>query len=201
MLEIRERYRKFFRIGFWLLGALAGVLLLLFAAREFVPELAPAPEEEGVAVTGEESLAGGGLPASTLQGKNAPEISLFSSDGASVRLSQFRGEPLAILFWASWNEEGIHALETLSTVSSHFPQVRFITISSQEPEVLIRNYLRRSRVTLPVLFDPEGSATEAYGVEFLPTIIFVDAGGVIRQALAGPLLEEEIEAGIAALLH
>ncbi len=66
-------------------GLPAALLALLLAA----PTLAAAPDFDGMQVE-------------QLPGKPAPSFALPALDGKTVRLEDFRGKIVMIVFWATW---------------------------------------------------------------------------------------------------
>jgi hypothetical protein len=56
-------------------------------------------------------------------------------------------------------------------------------------------------LTFPILFDLDGAVSSRYRVTSLPTTLFVDRQGVIREvAVGGPLSHAYLESQVAALL-
>lgn len=194
-----NRKTIFLAVG-WIAAIAVAIFVLSVVSRQILPELAPAPVEEGIGVVEEAPPAEAKIAATVLKGRTAPEFSLEDVAGKKYSLADWKGKPLAILFWASWNNESLRALEMLTNLSKRLTQASYVTISSQEPYVLISNYLRRSQVELPVLLDTEGKTTEAYKTQFLPAFVFINESGKITNIVAQPLPEAGLEIEIGKLV-
>ena len=58
----------------------------------------------------------------------------------------------------------------------------------------IQAYIRRFKMTFPILLDDAGKAGVDYRVRGMPTTIFVDRNGIIRDfVVGGPISQEFIE--------
>lgn len=49
-----------------------------------------------------EPAVGDKVPAASAQGARAPDFTLFNLDGDEVSLSDLRGQPVLLNFWATW---------------------------------------------------------------------------------------------------
>ncbi len=130
-------------------------------------------------------------------GKVAPNFTASGLDGSLIALSDVRGKPVLLNFWATWcppcREEmpviQRYFEETGSAV--HILAVNLTTNESSPKEV--EGFLRREGYTFPVALDIDGSAAKLYTIRFIPTSFFIDEEGIIRQIHVGPLSREMIE--------
>jgi cytochrome c biogenesis protein CcmG, thiol:disulfide interchange protein DsbE len=126
----------------------------------------------------------------------APEFTLFSHEGKTVQLEQFRGKPVVLNFWASWcgpcrgEFPGLHAVW-----SRNKAQVEFLAVAISEPRETSLRYMQSNKFSFTVLTDPDStSSTEPtkavaarYGIEAIPTTYFIDATGVVRRTVLGSM--------------
>ncbi|MCO6450623.1 MAG: TlpA family protein disulfide reductase [Caldilineales bacterium] len=131
----------------------------------------------------------------------APEITFTTYDGQQMRLSELRGKPVVINFWASWcvpcrEEQAI--LE--ETWQRHKGDVMFLGLDylDQEPNALA--YLAEFGVTYPNGPDKGSRAYTTYHVQGVPETFFVDAEGRLHGYYVGPIPASELERRIQELL-
>ncbi len=108
----------------------------------------------------------------------APEIRGQLLDGGDFDLSQWRGRPVLVHFWATWcpicrMEQG--SIEDLARDHA------VITVATQSGTSFeVRDWLRSKGVRMPVLVDVDGSIAAAYGARGVPATFILDAAGHIR---------------------
>jgi cytochrome c biogenesis protein CcmG, thiol:disulfide interchange protein DsbE len=136
----------------------------------------------------------------SLVGEPAPDFSLpvasVSGEAERVRLSDQRGKPVVIDFWASWCTPCRHSIPILNRVASelgpegvHVFGVNAEGFASERVAAIAQSW----GFEYPVLHDQMAATQLAYEVTALPTVLLVDGEGVIRQRYAGaPSVEELI---------
>ena len=132
----------------------------------------------------------------------APEIELVTYSGETVRLSDYRGKPVVINFWASWCytcREEQPVLE--ATWRRYGGKVIFLGVDYLDQEPNARAYLKEFDVTYPNGPDKASRAYTTYHVQGVPETFFVDREGILQGFYVGPIPEAELEARIQALLH
>lgn len=139
-------------------------------------------------------------------GSRAPEISFKTLEGKAVRLSEYRGRPLIVTFWASWcnvcRKEFPALVAALERYREAGLEVLGVNQRNQElREADVRKFLSEVPVNFPVILDKTGSTRRGWGLIGLPTTAFIDTAGVIRKIIFGPLPEGELDRGIATILN
>lgn len=108
----------------------------------------------------------------------APEVRGRLVDGAPVSLSEFRGRPVLLQFWASWCP--VCSMEQ-GTIHSIAQDHAVLSIALDESSVdEIRRWMANKGVSYRVILDPSGDISGRFGVKALPTSIIIDASGKIR---------------------
>jgi cytochrome c biogenesis protein CcmG, thiol:disulfide interchange protein DsbE len=126
-----------------------------------------------------------------LKGKPAPDFTLTRLDnGERVRLSQLRGRPVVLNFYASWcgpcQEE--HPILAMAAQRLRGEANFFGVIFEDTPEEA-RKFAQPLEPTFPQLIDPQSRMAVDYGVTGVPETYFIDADGIIRDKVVGPLLD------------
>lgn len=120
-------------------------------------------------------------------GKPAPEFELGTLDGQMLSLSQFRGSPVLLNFWATWCGPCRREMPYLQKVYERWQGVGLvllaINIGESPPDVA--EFMQAGRFTFPVLMDVSGEVATRYGIEGIPTTFFIDAEGIIQEVQVG----------------
>jgi cytochrome c biogenesis protein CcmG/thiol:disulfide interchange protein DsbE len=145
-------------------------------------------------------LAQGGRP-----GNRAPEINFKTLDGKTIRLSELRGHPVVVTFWASWCDACRKEFPALVAARERHREsgLEVLAVNQRNQELReadVRKFLAEFPVNFPVILDKTGSTRRGWGLLGLPTTAFIDSAGVIRKIIFGPLPEGELDRGLATIL-
>ncbi len=175
---------------------LAAALVLVVATRPLVtPGASPSPGDPRatqyvIASPGEGLRVGDRAPELQIVGPDGSPAPLLDLDGDPVRLADLRGRPVWINFWASWCPPCQAETPTIRDVAAAYaPQgLEVVGISVQEAtEDDVRAYAEKYGLAYTVAADLTGDVFSAYRVFGLPTQYFLDADGVIRSIVQGPV--------------
>lgn len=138
-------------------------------------------------------------------GALAPEITLQKLEngtrGTDVKLSDLRGRPVILNFWATWCQPCRQEFPELDAVYRKYretDQLVVIGVNVQDgssPEQ-VQAFIGEMGVLFPIWLEgPEDySVDKSYDLKALPTTVFIDRTGVIRQIrIGGPLTGEYLE--------
>jgi len=106
-------------------------------------------------------------------------------DGHKVSLKSLRGHPIVLNFWATWCPTCVAELPVMDTFHREAQgKYHVFSISSEHP-LKLKEYAEDAELELPVLFDRNGSVSNAYKVRKIPTIVIIDAEGKVVHDFAG----------------
>ncbi|HYC87839.1 MAG TPA: redoxin family protein [Thermoanaerobaculia bacterium] len=126
---------------------------------------------------------------SPLIGKAAPTFALRQVGTTNtIDISQFRGKPLVVNFWATWCGPCWEEHPVLVANARMLqPNVQFLGVVFQDQEDKILSFLAQRGSGYPTVVDEAGKTAIAYGVGGVPETYFIDADGVIVAKYNGPM--------------
>lgn len=141
-------------------------------------------------------------------GFRAPEFTLTTLEGQPMTLSELRGQPVLINFWATWCPPCRAEMPHLQVAyEAHRDQgLVLLAVDQMESAQVVaafrEQYAIRSAnaLTFPILLDSDGSVSVQYRVRAIPTSFFVDRDGIIRDTFLGPMNRALIEGKLASIL-
>ena len=120
--------------------------------------------------------------------KQAPAFTLNSLDGKQISLSDFKGRPVLITFWATWCEsckEEMPQLEKFSQGKREQLTILFITIDGERKRSA-QSIVDKNKITLPVLLLLKEKVMDQYGVRgWVPQTYLVDQEGSLVGKIIG----------------
>jgi cytochrome c biogenesis protein CcmG/thiol:disulfide interchange protein DsbE len=124
---------------------------------------------------------GSGPPVAPLEGHTAPAIHSTLLDGSAFELSELRGRPAMLVFWASWcgpcRQE---APEVARIAQGYGEKLQVVGVNAGEDASTAARAAQSMGITWPVVLDLTGSIQGSYDVQAIPLVLILDAQGVIR---------------------
>ncbi|HEV8660247.1 MAG TPA: TlpA disulfide reductase family protein [Thermoanaerobaculia bacterium] len=134
---------------------------------------------------------------SPLIGRAAPDFALREvGTGKTIDLSQLRGKPVVLNFWATWCAPCYEEHPTLVANARAFPDVQFVGVVFQDSEEKIQKFLSERGRAYPTVVDEAGKTAIAYGVGGVPETFFLDRRGSVVAKYAGPLNSRLLQANL-----
>ncbi len=137
-------------------------------------------------------------------GEVAPDFTLKQLAGGEASLSEFRGRPVLINFWASWCKPCRAEMpEIISAYQAHRDaglEVLAVNLTDQERMKDVRKFTAELGLPFSVLLDQKGHVRERYELISVPTSIFIDSAGVMRMINSGPMSSGALDRGLREIL-
>jgi cytochrome c biogenesis protein CcmG, thiol:disulfide interchange protein DsbE len=155
--------------------------------------------------SGWDTIGSGGINQRLLPkvGTVAPDFETEDLFGNPVQLSQFRGQPVWLMFWGSWCPPCRAEFPDIQAAYAQLEPkgLRMLGVSLRESPVDAAAYAAANGATFLVLSDPDERDTgQAYPIFNFPTHIFIDSDGVIRSIVLEDMDTEQAVAEASRLL-
>lgn len=149
---------------------------------------------------------GDATPTRPQVGYRAPDFTLPRLDGGEVTLSDLRGQVVVVNFWATWCPPCRAEMPDLQRAyedrKAEGLTILAVNTTFQDSESSAAQFVRDLALELPVLLDRSGEMSRSYELRAMPTTLFVDRQGIVREViLGGPMSEETIEENLDQLLN
>ena len=120
----------------------------------------------------------------------APNFEWNAPDGSTKKLSDLRGRPVVMTFWATWCAPCRQEMPAMQRVAAS-GDATFLAVDLLEDGARVRGFMESLALDrlLPLL-DLDGAVTRKYAVLELPQTFFIDAQGVIRHIEHGAILDD-----------
>lgn len=136
----------------------------------------------------------------------APDFTVYDREGNTVRLSDFRGKPVVLNFWASWCGPCKKEMPDFEEIYKEYGEdIHFVMVNltdgAQETMKTATTFLDGSGYTFPVYYDKDTDAAYTYQVYGIPVTYFINAEGHLIAQGSSALDAETIKRGIEMILE
>jgi cytochrome c biogenesis protein CcmG, thiol:disulfide interchange protein DsbE len=131
-------------------------------------------------------------------GSAAINFDLRTLDGKPVGLEAFRGQPLVMIFFASWCDPCREEMPLINELASRASKEGYsvLGIAVEDGRAPVMEYAKEAKLVFPIALDLNSSVKRAYRIFGPPATFFIDAKGVIRDVVIGPMTSERASAAI-----
>ncbi len=117
----------------------------------------------------------------------APDFTVLDYEGNEVSISDYKGKPVILNFWATWCHYCKVEMPDFDKAYEKYPEVQFMMVNAtdgvQETMESAKKYVEDEGYNFDVFFDTELEAVNNYYVSGFPATFFIDAdGNVVAQA-------------------
>ena len=133
-----------------------------------------------------------GLHIGFLVGDLAPNFRLETPEGDSIVLSDYRGRPVFLNFWAVWCGPCRFEMPEMEKVHQELgDEITFLAVDVRESAKRVIAYREILGLTFQMALDTDRAVANGYQVPGLPLTFLLDGDGVIRHVRLGAFLSKE----------
>jgi len=194
-----------FALSFVVVGALLGIIGLVFG----LIHLRRPHQPRGMAVCGLalsvigilgsilfgmlyfsffRTMLGSGGKAGALQaweGVKAPDLTVTSLQGETLKLSDLKGRRVVVDIWATWCQPCVKEIPHFNRLRQEVSTEELVIVGiSREPPSVILPFLKKHGVGYPSISTDDLPAPYS-DVKYIPTTFFIDRNGIIQTILTG----------------
>lgn len=142
-----------------------------------------------------------------LVGHPAPNFTLVllhtDSSKNTLSLSNLKGKPIVLNFWASWCQPCKEELPLLENawiqMQTQNKNIVFLGIDFQESNSDASSFLLQHGITYMAGLDTDGSIANKYGVSSLPQTFFIDRHGTVTSREPQELTAQELSSNLQSI--
>lgn len=120
-------------------------------------------------------------------GSEAPDFTVNSS-GHPVSLTQLRGKPVVLVFWATWCPPCVEETPALVEMQKQLgDKVTVFAVSADVDDAAYQKFVSHNMPGVLTARDGQNHSNGLYGTYAFPESFIIDRQGIIRRKLIGPV--------------
>jgi cytochrome c biogenesis protein CcmG, thiol:disulfide interchange protein DsbE len=120
-------------------------------------------------------------------------------DGSRFDLADYRGKPVVVNFFASWCAPCNSEAPDLAEFARENPDVAFVGVDTGDKFDDGTAFAEKYGLGYPMVFDPDWTIASAWGVDGIPTTVFLDPSGVERDRIVGAAGKADFEQSLQSV--
>ncbi|MYL48594.1 redoxin domain-containing protein [Halobacillus litoralis] len=180
----------------WLATAFLVILLGLIIFTTFSEK--DEGEQQESSATQETGMVAPNAPDGLKVGEKAPDFSLETLSGETVKLSDYRGKKIFLNYWATWCPPCRDEMPEMQDFHEKYgDEVVILAVNgtgTEKKKENITQFVKDGGYTFPILLDTELEINQTYQILSIPTTYFIGTDGIIQEPrIVGPMTYEMME--------
>lgn len=184
---------------------LVGILVSAYFGYDFLTSIYNRNNTGIQAETNEDDNIKDNKPSIFKKRVKAADFTVYDEKLNEVKLSDYKGIPVVLNFWASWCPPCKKEMPGFNEVSKKYSGDKIailminLTDGQRESMSQAKNFISENNYKMKVLFDNNMEAANKYNITAIPRTIFIDKDGYITQDYSGTISEDTLEGQIKLL--
>jgi len=177
------------------LGLFASVMAIIVGALLLIRPSIQAPIVAAVPTKSSTGLIGPAVK--TVQaGDNAPDFELATLDGQTIKLSDLKGQPVLVNFWATWcgpcKEEMPLIVDAYAAHQAEGLRVLAIDTLAFDDLDSVKKFVADYQMPFDILLDTDDSVGTGWNTLGLPSSYFIDKTGKVVSVRIGQMSAQQL---------
>lgn len=132
----------------------------------------------------------------------APEFILENLNGGETSLESLKGKAVILNFWATWCVPCKIEMPLLEKTHQKYKGKGLVVIgvNYRESAPIIKSFMTKNSLSIPVLLDPEGELADEFNIMGLPATFFINRNGDVIGSHTGLISPSTLDSWITKLL-
>jgi len=132
----------------------------------------------------------------------APDFALNDSQGAPIKLSDYKGRVVLLNFWATWCHGCVLEIPWFIEFQERYKDsgLSVIGVSIDEGWKPVKAFVEEKKVNYPIVIDTEG-VRRLYELNAMPMTLLIDRSGEIAASYIGVVDKGTCESKLRTLLQ
>jgi len=142
-------------------------------------------------------------PVPSAPAEQASVFSVRGLDGKAIKLSEFKGQPVVLDFWATWCAPCRAAMPDLDHMQARYQPQGLVVIGLSVDDgsaTIVRRFVDRVGIKFRVAMADEGVLDDYGPIRSIPTTIFINRKGEIVRRVTGYLDAETMDGFVQEIL-
>ena len=134
---------------------------------------------------------------------SAPAFSVRTLDGKTVRLSDFKGKPVVVDFWATWCQPCRASMPHLNAMQDSYGARGLVILGlsiDDQPATVVRRYASSLGIRFRLAMADDQVLDDYVPIRSIPTTIFINRRGEVVRRVVGYIDRETLETYIKEVL-
>jgi cytochrome c biogenesis protein CcmG/thiol:disulfide interchange protein DsbE len=133
----------------------------------------------------------------------APDFSLATTDGKTLKLSSYRGKVVIVDFWATWCPPCLKGIPDLIELKKKYGKKGFevigVSVDTESKDKVVP-FIKEKGINYPVVYGDMNVYQQYGGIRSIPTTVVIDKNGKIIASYEGLMPIDTYETYIKKLL-
>ena len=132
----------------------------------------------------------------------ATDFGVTGLDGKTFRLSDFKGQPVWLNFWATWCPPCRAEMPDINAVYAEYAPkgLNIVALSLGEDAETVRQYVQKADMKFTIGLDSRREIAAIYRLAGIPTHIFIDKDGIIRDIQIGGMSRDLMKKKLSKIM-